>query len=301
MSRAAVVAMVTWMVMVLASVGAFLARPAVGEASDPPEEPSVFARENLVAWCVVPFDAAKRGPEARAEMLWRLGFTKLAYDWRAEHVPTFEREILALKEQGVEMFAFWGAHEDMFRLFEKHGIAPQVWITVPSPQEGTQEAKIASAAKRLLPLVQRTRGLGCKLGLYNHGGWGGEPENLVAVCRRLRDRAGTDHVGIVYNLHHGHGHIADFAECLARMKPYLLCLNLNGMNDGADPKILPLGQGQHDLRMMQIILQSGYRGPIGILDHRPELDAEKSLRENLDGLKRLLEQLGDRAALETYR
>ncbi|MFO7973472.1 MAG: sugar phosphate isomerase/epimerase, partial [Candidatus Hydrogenedentota bacterium] len=57
--------------------------------------PRVFARENLVAWCVVPFDANKRGPEGRAAMLKRLGFTKLAYDWRAEHVPEFEAEIKA--------------------------------------------------------------------------------------------------------------------------------------------------------------------------------------------------------------
>ena len=42
----------------------------------------VFARENLVAWCIVPFDARQRGPEARAEMMARLGFKHFAYDWR---------------------------------------------------------------------------------------------------------------------------------------------------------------------------------------------------------------------------
>ena len=30
---------------------------------------SLFARSNLVAWCIVPFDRMKRGPEERAEML----------------------------------------------------------------------------------------------------------------------------------------------------------------------------------------------------------------------------------------
>ena len=29
----------------------------------------LFDRDNLVAWCIVPFDAKKRGPEARVEML----------------------------------------------------------------------------------------------------------------------------------------------------------------------------------------------------------------------------------------
>src|SRR4051812_50030863 len=42
----------------------------------------IFARDNLVAWCIVPFDAKKRGPEERAAMLERLGIKHFAYDWR---------------------------------------------------------------------------------------------------------------------------------------------------------------------------------------------------------------------------
>jgi len=75
--------------------------------------------------------------------------------------------------------------------------------------------------------------------------------------------------------------------------PYLLCLNLNGMNDGANPMILPIGRGRHDKRLIETIAKSGYRGPTGILDHRPDTDAEESLRENLDGLADLLQQLDD--------
>ncbi|MFH1922930.1 MAG: TIM barrel protein [Planctomycetota bacterium] len=257
---------------------------------------SVFAKDNLVAWCIVPFDASKRGPQERAEMLKRLGITKVAYDWRAEHVPTFEEEILAYKEHGLEYFAFWSWHPEMAPLITKHGIKPQIWQIIPGPQPGTQEEMVEAAAKQLLPLVEQTRELGCKLALYNHGGWGGEPENMAAVCRWLRENAKGDHVGIVYNLHHGHEHIGDFAESLATMMPYLLCLNLNGMNDGANPKILPIGRGRHDKRLIETIAESGYRGPIGILDHRADTDAERSLRENLDGLKNLLRQLDAAAA-----
>ena len=46
----------------------------------------LFRKENLVAWCIVPFDKNKRGPVERAEMLKDLGIKKVAYDWRAEHV-----------------------------------------------------------------------------------------------------------------------------------------------------------------------------------------------------------------------
>jgi len=190
---------------------------------------------------------------------------------------------------------------DMAPLIEKHGIRPQIWMTNPSPAADTQEKKVEAAAGGLLPRVEQAGKLGCKFGLYNHGGWGGEPENLIAVCRRLRENAKADHVGIVYNLHHGHAHIGDLADVLALMKPYLLCLNLNGMNDGANPKILPIGQGQHDKNILDTILKSGYHGPIGILDHRGAIDAEESLRENLDGLRSVLRQLGDELALRTYR
>ena len=251
----------------------------------------IFAMDNLVAWCIVPFDAAKRGPVERAEMLARLGFSKLAYDWRDEHVPSFEQEILALKSHGIEFFAFWGAHEDMFRLFEQYKIAPQVWMTAPSPQDGNDEEKVEAAATQLLPLVDRTRSLGCKLGLYNHGGWGGQPRNMVAVCEWLRKNADASHVGIVYNFHHGHDDIAEFPVLFALMKPYLLCVNLNGMNTGAEPLILTIGQGEHDRTMLETVVKSGYQGPIGILDHRPETDSEETLRENLEGLNALVQQV----------
>src|ERR1044071_2667289 len=67
----------------------------------------VFARNNLVAWCIVPFDSQHRGPVERAAMLKRLGITMLAYDWRDQHIPTFDQEADALKEAGIKFQSFW--------------------------------------------------------------------------------------------------------------------------------------------------------------------------------------------------
>jgi hypothetical protein len=258
------------------------------------DEPAVFRRTNLVAWCIVPFDGKNRGPAERAEMLKRLGFTKVAYDWRDNHVPTFEEEIRQYQKHGIEYFAFWGVHDKAFELFAKYDLHPQIWQTAGSPAAATQPERVAAAAKQLLPLVERTAKMKCKLGLYNHGGWGGEPANLVAVCKLLREQYGAEHVGIVYNLHHGHDHIKDFPEALAQMKPYLLCLNLNGMNT-AGPKVLQLGAGEHDLKLLTAIRDSGYAGPIGIIGHTSD-DVELRLRDNLDGLDWLLPQLDGKAA-----
>lgn len=263
-------------------------------ADDAAQSPSeLFARDNLVAWCIVPFDGRNRGPAERAEMVGRLGLKRIAYDWRAEHVPTFEQEIIAYKKHGLEYFAFWDVHPEALRLFEEHNLQPQIWKTMSAPDADTQQQRVRLAAKDLLPLVETTRRLGSQLGLYNHGGWAGEPANLVAVCEHLRKHHDADHVGIVYNLHHAHDHIDDFADVLNQMQPYLLCLNLNGMDRDGDQtgrKILPLGQGECDLELLTTIVDSGYTGPIGIIGHTQD-DVRQRLQDNLDGLDWLLTQL----------
>ena len=246
--------------------------------------------KNLVAWCIVPFDASQRSPSERAQMLKELGLRRCAYDWRNEHVGTFEEEILEYKKHGIEFFAFWSEHEHAFGLFEKHGLTPQIWKTAPSPKGNQRAERIKASADALEPLVKKVHAMGCRFGLYNHGGWGGEPRNLIAVCRALRER-GYDNAGIVYNWHHGHDEIDSWEEDLRSLRPYLWCLNLNGMNADAKPKILPIGKGQFDLPMLKVLLESGYDGPIGILDHRNELDAKLSLQANLDGLEKSLKLL----------
>ena len=108
----------------------------------------------------------KRGPAERAAMVRRLGLRRVAYDWRNHHVPTFEQEILEYRKQGIEYFAFWGAHDDAFRLFEKYGLRPQIWQTLKDAPGKDQDERVRAAAQAMLPLVERTRKLGCKLGLF---------------------------------------------------------------------------------------------------------------------------------------
>ena len=253
---------------------------------------SIFEKDNLVAWCIVPFDAKQREPAARAAMVRRLGLSRVAYDWRAEHVPTFEAEILQYKKHGIEFFAFWDWHDSLAELIQKHGITPQIWKTSPSPAGASRGERIERAARALLPLVEKTKKLGLKLGLYNHGGWGGEPANLIAICRYLRREHDAAHVGIVYNLHHAHHQMESFANDLQAMKPFLLCLNLNGMVSPAElnveprKKIQPIGAKPSDAEILRRILESGYDGRIGIIDHRKEMDAEESLQQNINGLLR---------------
>ena len=253
--------------------------------------PPNFARNSLLAWCIVPFDSEKRSPEARALMLKKLGISRVAYDWRQENVSEFEDEILQYKKYGIEFSAFWDYHPEAFRFFEKYNLKPQIWKTAPSPDGQSHSERVEIAARLLLPVIEECKRLGLPFGLYNHGGWGGEPENLVAVADYIRDNFEFPNCGIVYNFHHAHEKINSFEYDLKLMSPYLLCLNLNGMNSGAQPKILTIGSGQHESGMIRSILDSGYSGPIGIIDHQADKDTMSVIEDNLLGLHTLIPSL----------
>ncbi len=257
----------------------------------------VFAPANRVAWCVVPFDAKKRGPADRVEMLKRLGFTKYAYDWRAEHLPTFGEEVRLLKEAGITLQGVWfpadfdRTAEGLLETVNKAGLKTELWVMLPQPDTKlSQDEKVKAAALRVKRLARWVKDDGHKVGIYNHGGWSGEPANMLAVVKA----ADEPNVGIVYNLHHGHDHLAKLADHLAAMKPHLYCLNLNGMKADGDKnghKILCIGEGDDDAKLLKTIRDSGYAGPVGILGHTDH-DVEDRLADNLNGLDCLLRNDG---------
>jgi hypothetical protein len=260
--------------------------PGVAKDSD-----GIFAKPNLVAWCIVPYDGKQRTPAQRAEMLERIGIKRYAYDWRDPHLPTFDTELNELAKRKIELTAVWfpGVLNEQARVLldgiAKHKLKTQLWVTL-----GISDVK--SGVDAITPIAREADKLGCTVGLYNHGGWFGEPEKQIAIIDELK-KTGVNNVGIVYNLHHGHAHVDRFRELLAKMKPHLLSLNLNGMTKNGDAvanKILPLGQGELDLKLLKLIRESGYAGPIGILNHTDE-DAEARLLDNIDGLDWLIPQL----------
>ena len=269
---------------------------AVARAETPPD---VFARENIVAWCIVPFDTKKRGPEERAEMLERLGIKRLAYDYRAEHILTFDAELDALKKHGIELTAWWfptvlnDEAKNILAVIARHGAHPQLWVTgggapVKTPEEQAQ--RVAQEAARIRPIAEAAAQLGCKVGLYNHGGWFGEPENQLAILAQL----GLPNVGLVYNFHHGHGEIDRFRELWPKMQPHLLALNVNGMvrdGDKIGRGTITIGTGTEESWMLRVVRDSGWQGPVGIVGDRPQLDAEVALRDNLAGLEKLRAEL----------
>jgi sugar phosphate isomerase/epimerase len=292
-------------------VNAAAAPPSAGPDNSAKTAFDPFAKENLAAWCIVPFDAKKRGPEERAAMLERLGLTMLAYDYRAEHIPTFDAEIAALKRHQVTLLAWWfpgGLNSEARAILDcikRNDVHPQLWVmleggphlrlaqafeSTPEAQE-KHIARLVAAAK---PIAAEAAKLGCQVALYNHGGWFGVPENQIKIVERLR-RDGVDNVGMIYTQHHGHGDVDRFEALFPKMQPYLLAVSLNGMMKDGDLRghnlgTIPLGQGDQDLRLLRIIKHSGWRGPVSIINES-EADAELRLLDNLEGLAWLNRQL----------
>lgn len=272
-------------------------------------EKSLFAKDNLVAWCIVPYDNQKRSPEERAEMLNKLGIFRFAYDWRTEHLPTMAEEIRTIKAHGIKLESVWfwidgGAgpildenSEYILQTLEENQVETDLWVSFNNRffENLTDEEKLSRATDAIRQVYDRATAIGCRIGLYNHGDWFGNPLNQIRIIQAL----GHDDIGIVYNLHHSHHQMDQLPLFLEKMKPYLRTVNLNGMKEDG-PKILPVGSGDRELEMMRLLKESGFNGTIGILGHVEDADVEAILSGNLAGLQTLLRKLGDDDALLTY-
>ncbi len=260
----------------------------------------LFSMDNLTAWCIIPYDSQDRSPLERASMLRELGFRKMAYDWRAQHLPHFPEEIRVLRDHDIELAAVWlwideksadglqPEQEFIFKTLEDAGVATSIWIgfheNVYAGREDDQ--KVARLAEIVDRLQERARKSGSRVALYNHGGWAGIPGNQVRIIRASR----FNDIGIVFNFHHGHDQIDRFAEALRVMGPWLETVNLNGMKkDGSH--IVDIGKGDHERDMIQILVDSGFSGNIGIIGHTTGEDVREVLARNLDGLEQVLMDL----------
>jgi len=282
---------------------------AIPTSAQKKENPNLFSKENLVAWCVVPFDNMKRTPEQRARMLKELGFSQFAYDWRAEHLPSMEEEIQILRRNNIALKSVWfwingtsgqildESNNFILKTLKDNNVKTELWLSFNDRFfEGvSDEEKLKKAVAAVSHIRTKAKEIGCTVQLYNHGSWFGEPENQIKIIKAM----GVNDIGIVYNFHHGHNQQKDFPKLLAMMKPYLSTINLNGMKAGG-PQILTIGQGDQELTMLQQLKDSGYKGSLGILSHVEDEDAKIVLARNIEGLKDLLQKMKEEKALKTY-
>jgi len=259
------------------------------------KEGRIIDLEKIYAWCIVPYDSLERSPEERIKMLKGLGITKYAYDWRDEHLTDMAEELELAKKNDVEVIAVWmwidnqwnsleglnESNEKVFSVVEEVGYKGQIWVSFNANFfENLSDADaVKKGANMISFLSKRATALGCKVALYNHGDWFGEPANQIKIIKALPD----DDLGLIYNFHHAHEQIEAFPELVTTMLPYLWGVNLNGMRKEG-PKILTIGEGDHEKEMIDQLIKKGYSGDFGILGHVEEADVETILRANLNGL-----------------
>ena len=153
---------------------------------------------NYYAWCIVPFDSMERTPEQRIEMLKELGFKSYAYDWREEHLDSFSDEITLAKKNDIRINAVWiwidanydsvgnlnPLNERVLEIVDDKNLQTEIWVGFHSNyfENLSHEEAIVKGIEIVSYLSDRAGEIGCKIALYNHGDWFGDPINQVEIC-----------------------------------------------------------------------------------------------------------------------
>ncbi|RKR14918.1 sugar phosphate isomerase/epimerase [Maribacter vaceletii] len=252
--------------------------------------------KRIYAWCIVPYDSLKRSAKDRISMLKRLGIKKYAYDWREEHLPYMAKELKLAKQNDLSIVGIWmwidgnfdsintlsNCNLKVFNILEEVDYQGQIWVSFEANffENLSNSEAVKKGVEMIAYLSKKANAIKCKIALYNHGGWFGEPINQIKIIEALPKQD----LGIVYNFHHAHKHIDTFPEMATLMLPYLWNVNLNGLKKEG-PKILRIGEGDYEKKMINLLLEKGYKGDFGILGHVEDADAERILKANLNGLK----------------
>ena len=249
-------------------------------------------------WCIVAYDSLERSPAERIQMVKELGFTKLAYDWRDRHLGDTSTELKLAAENDIEIVSVWlwlnakrdslsqlsHSNKRLFKIIEQSNLKTTFWVSFSGNffENLNQEQSVEMATEMVDYIALKASKLGCKVALYNHSGWFGNPFNQLEVIKALP----SHELGIVYNFHHAHNSIEEFPKIVKAIKPYITAVNLNGMQKNGE-KILTIGKGDHEKEMISILRNSGFNGPWGILGHVENVDVKKVLIRNIEGLKSL--------------
>lgn len=249
-------------------------------------------------WCIVAYDSLERSPKERVQMIKDLGFSKYAYDWRDRHLDETFNELKLATENDIEIISVWlwlnakrdsigqlsVSNERVFKILERLNLKTTFWVSLSENffTDLNQEQCISMAVEMVKFIAEKADNINCSVALYNHSGWFGNPFNQLEVIKALPNHK----LSIVYNFHHAHGAIDEFSKIAEAIRPYLSAVNLNGMQKDSE-KILTIGKGNHEKEMINILRDLEFEGPWGILGHVENVDAEKVLIQNIEGLRSL--------------
>lgn len=252
--------------------------------------------DQVSPWCILGFDSLERTPQQRIAMLKEMGLTRYGYNRGKGNFDEMKKEFNIARDNNIEIvsiFLWLNASRDSIgklspsnqtllnnlKLVEQK---PTIWLSFSNNffENLNQEKSIALSIEMIKFIKLKADQLGCKLALYNHHGWFGNPHNQVKILDELRD----DSITMVYNFHHAHEYVDEFPEIVNKIVPYLSFVNLSGVKKEG-PQILPIGKGDYEFEMIENLNKEGFDGPWGILGHIKTEDVQKVLIRNIDGLK----------------
>ncbi|NER17576.1 TIM barrel protein [Spongiivirga citrea] len=231
-------------------------------------------------------------------MLKEMGFTKYGYNWDNRHLLEMKDEFKLAKENDIEIVSIFlwlnakrdsigklsPSNERMLSILKDVENKPIIWLSFSNNyfEDLNQEQSISLAIEFIKFIKLKADTIGCKVALYNHHGWFGNPHNQVEIIELLPQ----DSLSMVYNFHHAHQYVDEFPEIAKKIKPYLSYVTINGMKKEG-PEILTIGEGDYENEMINILLDEGFVGPWGILGHIKSEDVQEVLERNINGLKSL--------------
>lgn len=254
--------------------------------------------DEVSPWCILGFDSLDRTPQQRIAMLKEMGFTKYGFNRGKVNLDEMEKEFKLARENDIEITSIFlwlnakrdsigklsPSNQELLGNLKKVAQKPTIWLSFSNNffEELNQEESIAFSVEMIKFIKMKADEVGCKLALYNHHGWFGNPYNQIKILEELKE----DSLTMVYNFHHAQEYVDEFPEIVKKMKPYLSYVNLNGVKKEG-PQILTIGEGEYEYKMIKLLKEEGFNGPWGILGHIKTEDVQKVLKRNIDGLKLL--------------
>lgn len=260
------------------------------------EVENTFEVNELSPWCILGFDSLDRTPKERIEMLNEMGLTKYGFNKGKGDLTTMKEEFKLAKENDIEITSLFlwlnskrdsigklgQANQELLNNLKEVEYKPTIWVSFSNNffEDQNQEQSISLSIEMIKYIKSEAEEIGCKLAIYNHRGWFGNPYNQLEILKRLDDESIT----MVYNFHHAHEYVDEFPEIVKKMKPYLSYVNISGVRKEG-PEILSIGKGDHEYEMIKNLMDEGYNGPWGILGHIKTEDVQQVLHRNIEGLK----------------
>lgn len=151
----------------------------------------------------------------------------------------------------------------------------------------TVNGKSADGDAIAVPLIREVADMaakaGLKMALYPHYGF---HVARIEDALRVRDKAGRDNLGIVFNLCHWlrGGDTMKLEDRVRQALPHIFMVSVNGAEPEGDwdRLIQPLDRGAFDVRSFVAMLgRMGYRGPFGLQCYNVPGDRKQNLQRSM--------------------